>query len=200
MQVRTNNAFFNYLDRAKAIFKDQSAMHRGRVDFINLVHDRIARKLEKGSDARPDFVGYIIKNQEVQEKALTRDEMDSNAILFLAAGSETTATTLSGDTYLLLSNPQKYAALVSEIRNKFSSASEITIEEVNTLDYMTACLKEGLRYYPPIPTGFPRVVPASGDHISSHFVPKGTSVYVAHYAANRSTRNYKDLKVFTPER
>jgi cytochrome P450 len=61
------------------------------------------------SDSRPDFFGYIMKNQEVPEKALTRDEMDSNAVLFLVAGSETTATALTGVTYLLLSDPYKYA-------------------------------------------------------------------------------------------
>jgi cytochrome P450 len=200
MQVRTNNAFFRYLDQAKDYFKDNSAMVRGRVEFVRLVHDKVERRLEKGSDARPDFFGSIMNNQEVEGKALTRNEMDSNAILFLAAGSETTATTLTGVTYLLLSNLEKYAALVEEIRSKFTSANEITFEEISKLDYLNACLQEGLRYYPPVPTGFPRVVPVGGDHVSGHFIPEGTSVYVSQYATNHSTRNFKDPEAYAPER
>jgi cytochrome P450 len=200
MQVRENNAFFRYFDQAKDYFKDKSAMFRGRVEFLRLVHDKVERRLEKGSDARPDFFGSIMKNQEVEGKGIIRDEMGSNAILFLAAGSETTATTLTGVTYLLLSNRKKYAALVKEIRGRFKSASEITFEEVNKLDYMIACLQEGLRCYPPVPTGFPHVVPSGGGHVSGHFIPEGTSVYVSQYATNHSTRNFSDPETYAPER
>jgi cytochrome P450 len=198
--VRKNSSLFRYLDKARGYFKDTSAMDRGRKEFLRLVNEKVERRLEKGSDARPDFMGSIMKNQEVAEKALTRDELDSNAMLFLAAGSETTATTLTGVTYLLLSHPEKYASLVREIRGKFSSIDQITIEQVNKMDYMIACLQEGLRYYPPVPTGFPRVVPAGGDHISGHYVPEGTSVYVAQHATNHSTRNFTEPEQYVPER
>jgi len=199
-QVRRNNTLFSTLDKIQSLLTDTSAMARGRKEFLRLVHDKVERRLEQGSDARPDFMSSIIKNQEVAEKALTRDELDSNAMLFLVAGSETTATTLTGVTYLLLSHPEKYQALVREVRGKFDSMEQITIEEVNKMEYMIACLQEGLRYYPPVPTGFPRVVPPGGDYISGHYVPGGTSVYVAQHASNHSTRNFTDPEYYVPER
>lgn len=197
--VRANNPLFAYYDMARNLFKDNSAIARNRLEFFRLANEKVTRRLEKGTD-RPDFFSYITKSQESEEKALSRAEMDSNAVLFLGAGSETTATTLSGVTYLLLANPDKYAALVHKIRSNFTAARDITIEEVNKMDYMIACLQEGLRYYPPVPTGFPRVVPAGGDHISGRFIPEGTSVYVSQHATNHSARNYKDPEAYAPER
>ena len=112
----------------------------------------------------------------MEEKALTKKEIDATAVIFLIAGSETTATLLSGATYLLLKHPDIYAKLVHEVRSKFTKQSDITMEAVNNMDYLIAFLQEALRYYPPVPTGFPRVVPQGGDNISGHYIPEGVSI------------------------
>jgi cytochrome P450 len=146
------------------------------------------------------YLCVVVKSQERETKKILRAEMDSNATLFLAAGSETTATTLSGSTYLLLSNPDKYAKVVREVRKRFKSANGITVEEVNKLEYMIACFSEGLRHYPPVPDGFPRLVPVNGNRISGHYIPGGTAVSVSQYAANHSEHNFKDPEAYVPER
>ncbi|KAJ4375373.1 hypothetical protein N0V83_002459 [Neocucurbitaria cava] len=192
---------FAYYDKAKSLFTDTEAPMRARKEFFDLAHDKVERRLEKGAASpRPDFFNAILKNQDAEAKALSRAEMDSNAVLFLVAGSETTATILTGATYLLLKHPAAYANLVHEIRTTFSSHAAITMEAVNKLDYMIACLQEGLRYYPPVPTGFPRVVPAGGGTISGHYIPGGTSVYVSQHATNHSARNFRDPEAYVPER
>jgi cytochrome P450 len=75
------------------------------------------------------------------------------------AGSETTSTLLSGLTYLLLRNPDALKKLTDEVRSSFNSGEEITLLSVGKLDYMLACLNEGLRRYPPVPVGLPRMIP-----------------------------------------
>ncbi|KAF2843993.1 cytochrome P450 [Plenodomus tracheiphilus IPT5] len=102
---------------------------------------------------RPDFFTYILKNQEKTDRALTKGEMDANAVVMMVAGSETTATTLT-----------------------FNSTSQITLDAVGDLLYLLAVLQEGLRYYPPVATGFPRIVPGAGQEISGHFISGGTAV------------------------
>jgi len=126
--------------------------------------------------------------------------MDSNAVSFLIAGSETSATALAGATYLLLRNPQPYRKLVTEIRSRFSSADQITVDEVNKLDYLIAIFQEALRYYPPAATGLARVVPAGGDQVSGYYVPGGASVYISMHAMGHSERNWRDPDAFVPER
>ena len=117
-------------------------------------------------------------NQGVKEKALSKAEIDSNCILFLMAGSETTATLLSGVTYLLLKNLRVYKKLIDEMRDTFKTQGDITIKKTKEMKYLRACLLEALRYYPPVPTGFPRLVPRGGDVISGTYIPEGVSVKI----------------------
>lgn len=199
LACRNKYPIWDYYDRIKNIFKDTRAVNRARADFFALAKEKTTERIETEKD-RPDFMSYILKNQGVEGKSISRGEMDSNSVIFLAAGSETTATLLSGVTYLLLREPEKYAKLVHEIRSTFTHYSDINIEEVNKMDYLIACLQEGLRYYPPVPSGFPRVVPKGGDIISGRYIPEGTAVYVSQHATNHSPRNYTDPDDFVPER
>jgi len=186
-------------DGLRSLLTDNSRVSRMRMEFYKLATKKVDDRVNNGSQ-RPDFFTHVLKNNGIGEKALTRPEMVSNSILLMVAGSETTATLLSGATYLLLTNPIVYEKLVTEIRSKFTSADQITFEEVNKLEYLIAVLQESLRYYPPVPTGFPRVVPKGGDKISGHYIPEGTSVYVSQHTANHSPRNFADPEAFIPER
>lgn len=125
-----------------------------RKKFNMFVFERVGKRLEMDTD-RPDIMSQILNHP----KGMTRDEIDSNANILLIAGSETTATLLSGCTYLLLKNPKKLKQLTTEIRNHFKSTSEITIESVSSMPYLLAVLAEALRYYPPNAAGFMRIVP-----------------------------------------
>ncbi|KAL1644258.1 hypothetical protein SLS61_008860 [Didymella pomorum] len=199
ISIRNKYALFRWYDKFRGLFEDNQMTVRARKDFFLKSRDMVSTRLETETD-RPDFFSFILQNQEKDNRALTRDEMDSNATIFLVAGSETTATTLSGTTYLLLKNPAAYARLANEIRTAFARSQDITIDAVNNLPYLLATLQEGLRYYPPVPTGFPRVVPGQGQQISGHYVPGGTSVYVSQHAANHSSRNFSEPNKFKPER
>jgi cytochrome P450 len=199
LAIRKKYMLFNYWDRLKGLFVSASSGLQARKEFFWKAHDMVSERLEKKTD-RPDFFSFILANQSNESKALTRGEMDADAVVFMVAGSETTATTLSGTTFLLLRNPEAYAKLCHEVRSSFASADEITVERVNKLEYMIACLQEGLRYYPPVPTGLPRVVPKAGDTISGHYIPGGTSVYVSQHATYHSARNFLDADSYVPER
>jgi cytochrome P450 len=99
-----------------------------------------------------------------------------NSEILIIGGSETTATLLSGVTYLLLMNPQALKKVVGEVHSTFSNEDEININSVSKLTYMLACLDETLRMYPPVPTGLPRIVPKGGASIIGKFVPEGVSL------------------------
>jgi uncharacterized protein YybS (DUF2232 family) len=81
---------------------------------------------------------------------LSFDKLSSNAFILVLAGSETTATTLAGATYLILTHPDVLEKLKREVRSTFKEVSQININSVNNLTYMLAILNEALRMYPPV--------------------------------------------------
>ena len=107
---------------------------------------------------------------------MTREEIKATCRILIIAGSETTATLLSGATFLLLKNPSAMKKAVDEVRNNFVHASDITFASVTAqLPYLDACLEESLRLYPPVPSVLPRRTGPEGDIINGRFIPPDVS-------------------------
>jgi len=172
--------------------REQRALH------FNQGRGGIVRRMAKGQTERPDIWSLVLGQPE--GKGLSLDEMYANSSLFMLAGTETTATLLSGVTYHLLQNPTILDKLVAEIRTTFNTPNDISIISLQQLKYLNACLQEGLRMYPPVPVGMKRqTVPEGADILGEH-IPGNTRVAVTHYAAYRSTYNFHLPNSFVPER
>lgn len=173
------------------------------LERMHLAHssDRVDRRLEVGS-ADPDIWNLVLEAGEKGggDAGLERRDMYINAGVFMVAGTETTATLLSGLTWLLCTSPEKVGKLCGEVRARFKKGEEVSAEALARLPYLNACLEEGLRLYPPLPIGPPREVCEGGNVICGEWVPGKTRVSVAQYAAYRSPLNFKDPESFIPER
>ncbi|CVL13355.1 cytochrome P450 [Fusarium proliferatum] len=159
--------------------------------------DKVNRRVEQDTD-RSDFMSYILQAND--EKGMSIDELYVGASFLIIAGSETTATLLSGATYLLLTNPPILETLKQEIRSSFTDEADINLQNTAPLTYLNAVLEESLRMYPPVPSTFPRQTPLSGEVICGQFVKGGTSVGIHQWATFRSAENFHDPDVFHPER
>jgi len=142
-----------------------------RAQHMKMTAEKVDRRLSLKGE-RADFMSSILKHED-DDFAMSVPEIRATSFAVIIAGSETTATLLSGTTYHLLQNPDKLAILTKEVRDAFSSEDEINISSVNKLKYLLAVLDEGLRIYPPVPGGLPRRVPAPGETILGRYVPAG---------------------------
>lgn len=133
------------------------------------------------------------------EKSMTFGEMATNAAMFIIAGSESTATLLTGTILFLLKNTQRMAKVTKEIRDAFEAEHQITVSSVAKLPYVMAVLEEGLRMTTPAPFGLARKT-TKPTMIAGIEVPTATSVSVGQYAAWHSTHNFSSPDEFIPER
>ncbi|EFW98568.1 60S ribosomal protein l3 [Grosmannia clavigera kw1407] len=171
----------------------------GREEVESLAMQRVEKRMALGTE-RPDFLEGLLRQRKEDNMTLSIDDIAKNAEMLVLAGSETTATLLTGLTYLLLRNRAVLDRLTAEVRSSFASASEITLISVGKLPYMLACIDEGLRMYPPVPVGLPRVVPAAGAIIAGDFVPGGTVVSCSQWAMDHYSKHWVGPYDFTPER
>jgi cytochrome P450 len=166
---------------------------------LSLTREKVARRMR--SDTKDaDFLSFILRENDA--KGLDQAEVEVDSSILIIAGSETTATTLSGTTYYLLQNPTALRKLQDEVRSAFQREDEIDMASVRKLPYTNACLEEGLRLFPPIPMGLARVLEGSerGEVVAGRFVPEGTRVSLTQYSAYRSPLNFKSPERFIPER
>ncbi|KAH8723926.1 cytochrome P450 46A1 [Phaeosphaeriaceae sp. PMI808] len=172
-----------------------------RYEEMRYSETRVTKRLEKGRTSEGvDIWDLVLQQEDKGKELLPRGEMDSNAQLFMTAGTETTGTLLSGITYILTQNPEVMQKLATEVRSKFASSDDLTMDAIMGLPYLNACLKEALRVYPPVPTGLPHLTPRAGSTICGHFVPPGVTVCATQYSMYKSARNFKDPLSFIPER
>lgn len=149
----------------------QSLLKEQRDHYQHTV-DKIHRRLNLEKE-RNNFVTPVIKdNKDMQ--IMSMPEIESTLNVIIVAGSETTATALSGITNKLVQYPKVRAKLATEIREKFSR-EDITMAATKNLPYLNAVISEGLRICTPTPGGMPRITPPGGGSVCGRWLPENVS-------------------------
>lgn len=95
------------------------------------------------------------------------------------AGSDTTATSIRAILLHIVTNPLIYNRLRLEIDTHIANgtlSSPAREEQVRNLPYLQACIREGLRIFPPITYLRERVTPPAGDTLSGFDIPGGVNI------------------------
>ena len=103
----------------------------------------------------------------------------------------------------IITNPLVYTKLQREIDQAIASgsvSSPIAVDEALKLPYLQACIKEGLRIFPPVASLRERVTPPEGDFLNGFLVPGGVNVGFNLRAMQRNNVFGSDPEVFRPER
>ena len=100
----------------------------------SIVYEKVGQRMQSGQ--RPDFLEGLLRNKE--KLNLDQGKLTMNAALLVIAGSETTATLLSGATYLLTTHPEILRKLEQEVRSAFKNNDEITLTSVSRLSYVSS--------------------------------------------------------------
>lgn len=136
--------------------------------------------------------GHVVPNVE----GLT-EEM----FTILTAGGETTGHAMTMITYYVLSSPEIYRKLVSELKTAFTD-KQTTLEylTLEKLPYLSGVIKEGLRLSYGVPGRLPRAIETPDAIFNGYRVPKGTIVSMSAWMLNRNPQTFPEPERFNPER
>ncbi|GFG26524.1 pisatin demethylase [Aspergillus udagawae] len=144
---------------------------------------------------RKDMLGSFIAH------GMTQDEANSETLVQIVAGSDTTATAIRVTFLHIISSPHIYLTLRKEIDNAGLISSPITKTEAEKLPYLQAVIEEGLRFWPPIGLLASKIVPKGGATINGFFMPEGSNIGVCTMGIQRSKEIFgEDADEFRPER
>ncbi|KAK0701343.1 cytochrome P450 [Apiosordaria backusii] len=137
------------------------------------------------------------------------DELRSEVLEQLVAGSDTTAGALRGIMLHVLATPRVQRKMQEEIDAVYAERAwgegVVPMAVVRQMPYMQAVIREGLRIWPPVLNLLPKDVPEGGDTIvvdgKKVFLPGGTCIGISTLAMHHNKELYgEDADVFKPER
>ncbi|XP_054926571.2 cytochrome P450 3A12-like isoform X2 [Dermacentor andersoni] len=122
-----------------------------------------------------------------------------NAFIFLAAGFETTATSLGFLMYLMATHPDEQERLRAELESVFGTDQEISYEGLQQLKRLDMVVQEALRIYPPVVLFISRHCDKDTT-IMGHFFPAGVNIMIPTWHIHHDPALWPEPFEFRPER
>ncbi|KAL1889734.1 hypothetical protein Sste5346_008720 [Sporothrix stenoceras] len=153
--------------------------------------DAFREQLRQGT-ADNGLLRHMVEAKDSESDTRFSDlEMIENSVIFIIAGSGTSATTVLYLLYEMAKRPALQQRLVDEVRQAFPDSTVFP-------DYDVANKLETLRLRGPLQSVAPRVSP--GKVIGKAFVPAGVVVSNLQYATHRDPDVFADPLAFQPQR
>lgn len=174
-------------------------------DFVAYASSCVKARIEREEKTiRFDMMHYLLNARDPETgKPFTNEDLDAESSLLIAAGADTTSSTLAAAFFYLTlpSSKDILARLQRHLREEFTKASEITWSATKNNTYLRAVVEEALRMAPAAPAELPRTISHKpGIEIAGHFVPAGTTVGCSAYVLHHDEVAYPDSFSFRPER
>jgi cytochrome P450 len=175
---------------------DGSAMGR----MVGFAQSTVAKRFGPKAEEKQDILGSFIRH------GLTQLEAESESLLQIMAGADSTATAIRITMWYVMSNPLVYSKLQKEIDEADAkgllSSPVISDAEAKMLPYLQAVIKEGLRIWPPGAGISTKFVPPEGEVLADgRFIPGGTRLAWAAWGTQHNKAVYgEDARLFRPER
>ncbi|KAI0815862.1 cytochrome P450 [Xylaria sp. FL0064] len=162
----------------------------------NLIQEKRQKIAAKG------HTDHDILSVAIESGGFTDEALADQLMTFLAAGHETTASSMTWAIYMLSRYPKIQERLREEIRERLPSIdsdTEITSLDIDHMPYLNAVCNEVLRYYSPVPITIRET--GQDTDILGHKIPKGVRVLLVPWATNFDKTLWgPDAHEFSPDR
>ncbi|XP_025087657.1 cytochrome P450 3A24-like isoform X1 [Pomacea canaliculata] len=187
--------FYNVTEGA---LKERRQEKKKFSDFLQLlVEAEKEQETQQEVDAEIDHRSQLHTSSQWTRKGLVRDEIHSNAILFLIAGYDTVSTSMAYTLFCLAANPACLRKAQQEVDEKLGK-KPADYSTVNELVYLDMCINETLRMFTP---GFVTDRHCIEDtEVGGYKVPKGMQVLFPYYAFHIDPKIWPNPSKYDPER
>lgn len=157
------------------------------------------KKEETPLNRNPDFLDRYIEAENKHPDVVNGNTVMMYMLSNLAAGSDTTATSMCGAIYYVLKHPAVYTRLKEELSSTKLS-TPVQWKEIRGLSYLDAVMREAMRVHPGISLPLERLAPKGGFTLpDGRFIAEDTIVGMNPWVINRDPVFGADPDSFIPE-
>ncbi|PIL34529.1 cytochrome P450 [Ganoderma sinense ZZ0214-1] len=181
-------------------FKRQAVQWRKDLDELaQIPFDTVKADIANG-DAPDSYVAAQLRAQKAKPNADTReDDIMWTAASLYTGGSDTTIAGLTAFFLLMCLHPEAQKRAQEEIDKVVGSDRLPSFVEMPNLPYVSACVKETLRYWTVAPLGLPHRAMEHGRY-QEYDIPAGSTVVANIWGIMHDEAVYSDPLTFKPER
>lgn len=188
---------------AKKIVATRRETKSDYVDFLHLLMNAKRLRSQRDTDlemSSEDAKENHSRSNGIEGQNISEVEILSNAMVFLLASFETTATTLQFTLHNLINHQDIQEQLRNDLREAVGNDNgNILLSTVSKVPLLVNVIKESLRMFPPVSPFTTRV--ASRDYkYEDILIPKGTSIYIAVHSIHNDPDLWPEPEAFRPER
>ncbi|KAH8880537.1 cytochrome P450 [Thozetella sp. PMI_491] len=154
--------------------------------------------MRKANSDEANFFRNVVAEADTDEKAkLSDDAVRSEAAVFMIAGSDTTAFSLSYITWAVLRRPELQRKIEQEVAGLPEDFSDKDVEKLHVLNN---AIDETMRLYNAAAGPLPRVVPKGGVTFCGHYLPEGSIAVANHLTLARLPKLFENPDMFDETR
>lgn len=165
--------------------------------------ERFVERMQKLDQfkGKTDFMNQFLHAKDEFPSVVTDNEVIGYMIVNILGGGDTTSITVKAIIYHVLKNPAVHKRLVEELKNA-QLQHPASYAALEGLEYLDACIKEGLRIHPVVGHIMERVVPSTGLALANGVtLPPGTIVGINPWVVHRRADVFGERpNDFLPER
>ena len=165
---------------------------------VDIIEERKKQPLGEKPKENRDILDILLEFTD-EEGKIKDEEIIDQFTTFFVAGMDTTGHLVTMAVYYLDKYPEYQAKMREEIDEYFGEGQDVTVSDLNKLEFMMAFLKETLRIATPARALFPRI--AVRNHtINDVYVRKGHVINVNYFYNHYNPTYFPDPYKFDPHR
>ncbi|XP_006631719.2 cytochrome P450 4F3 [Lepisosteus oculatus] len=180
-------------------------VHRFTADIVQRRRAKLHQLGEESYRPRKgkvtDFIDVLLLSKDEDGKGLTDEEIKAEADTFMFEGHDTTASGISWVLYNLSLYPEYQEKCRAEVNSVLQGrdTEEIEWNDLTNLPFITMCIKESLRLYPPV-TAVTRRFSEDIKMPGGRVVPKGNICLASIYGTHHNPKVWPNPDVYNPYR
>ncbi|GAV74960.1 p450 domain-containing protein [Cephalotus follicularis] len=179
--------------RLEKIFKEMDE------NYQEIIDDHLDPKRPRSE--REDILDFFLQNLRNNELnvELSLNQIKAMLMNIFVGGANSSATTVVWVMTFLMKNPIAMKKAQEEVRNLIGTKGFVNEDDIQSLHYLKACVKETMRLQPPGPLLIPRET-TQKCNIGGYEIPAKTLVYVNAWAIGRDPEAWDNTEEFNPDR